>query len=317
MLRFLVSLVGSLTLAVLAACAGLKEPEIDLDPPAQTKQITMGFIIDEGGPASGSQSAGFGWELTVDPKEILSEDQFSAELGGKVILDQRQLSEGQVLYKGHKYVMFAVLHATVRVRNGAIGDPVVLYPESIPYVCADSTETMCDPANDLDGVPGIRGNTDCQPQSEDNFCGQLVEIPTSDDCTPGGVCDELGHTGEQSQCALNGFCVSDSIEIPLEKKVAAFRAESSGAVLFGFDDSPHTGFGPLEVGGCNDGTWFSAGLEFEDPPRSNSMRVIANGVPVAIEFVMGEDSDGPEGIDSCNSLSSPSPDSSLIKFPIQ
>jgi hypothetical protein len=315
-LRFLVLLVGSLTLALLAACAGLEEPNVDPDPPAQTKRITMGFIVDYGGPETGSQSAGFGWELTVDPEEISGGKEFVAKLGGKVIFDQRSLSEAQRLYGGHKYIMLAVLHATVRVRSGATGEPVVLSPESLSYVCADSTETMCDPRNDLDGVPGIRGNTDCEPQSEDNFCGQLVELPTSEDCDPGGVCDELGHTGDKSQCEVNGFCVSGPIEIALEKKVQLYEAEPSGSVLFGFDDSAATGFWRLEVGGCNDGTWFSGNLAFEDPPRSNSLRVIANGTPSAIEYVMGEDSNGPEGIDSCERHSSPSPDSSLIKFPI-
>ena len=46
MMRSLPLLVGSLMLALLGACAGLDEPELDPDPPAQTKQITMGLISD-------------------------------------------------------------------------------------------------------------------------------------------------------------------------------------------------------------------------------------------------------------------------------
>jgi len=45
--------------------------------------------------------------------------------------------------------------------------------------------------------------------------------------------------------------------------------------------------------------------------------VIAGGIPVASECVMGENGRGPFGIDSCDPLASPTPDSRLISFPIQ
>jgi hypothetical protein len=310
---------GSLILALLGACAGLDEPEVDPDPPAQTKQITMGLISDVPPLVAGSSSAGFGWELTVDPTEISSGEPFAAELSGKVIFDERFLAEGQRIFGGHKFVILVDLRATVRVRDGAVGDPEVLTPELIPYLCMMS-KTACDPENDvLDDppkLPSLRGNTDCEPQGEDNPCGRFVEIPTSDDCAPGGVCDELGHVGSGSQCAVNGFCVSGPMEVALEKRVPGYVADESGSVLFGFDDSADTLFGRLEEGGCNDGTWYGENPAFEDPLGSNGVRMIANGEKLAFEFVMGEDSNGPEGIDSCDPLSSPSPDSSLIKFPI-
>ena len=45
MRRLFLSLVGPLTLALLAACAGLEDPVVDPDPKPQTKLISMGVII--------------------------------------------------------------------------------------------------------------------------------------------------------------------------------------------------------------------------------------------------------------------------------
>ena len=98
-------------------------------------------------------------------------------------------------------------------------------------------------------------------------------------------------------------------------RLGSYRAHASGSVLFGFADQD-TGFEILEEGGCNDGTWFRTQPSFNDPIGPSGARVIAGGVPVAIEFVMGEDSGGAFGIDSCGGRASPTPDSRLISFPI-
>lgn len=317
MQRLLLSLIGSLTLALLAACAGLEEPPVNPDPEPQTKKITMGLVnsLQRGW---GSQSGGFAWELTVDPNEIFGGQLFAVDLRGKAIFDERFLNAGQLLVEGgFQELLFTDLQATVRVRDGAIGDPVLLtVPESIQRVCWVSG-TACDPDNDLPGT-GVRGNTDCQPQGEINPCGLFVKIPTDHDCEPGGVCDELGHTGDGSQCAANQFCVAGPIELPLTGPPAggSYVADASGSVLFGFDDTEDTGFTELNEGGCNDGTWYRDDVEVDDPLGPNALRGLVGGVSVAIEFVMAEDSRGDDGIDSCDGLASPTPDSKLVKFPI-
>jgi hypothetical protein len=93
-----------------------------------------------------------------------------------------------------------------------------------------------------------------------------------------------------------------------------YQAAASGNVLFGFDDQ-NTEI--LQEGGCNDGTWIIPAPDFADPVGPNGTRAIAGGIPIAIECVMGENSRGPFGIDSCDPLVSPTPDSRLISFPIQ
>ena len=317
MSRLLFSLVGSLTLALLVACAGLEDPVVERDPPPQTKLIGMGLVLNVAGSGEpGSSAGGWAWELTVDPNEILSDKLFAADLKGKAILDENFLGQGQDLIPGgFRDMLLADFQATVRVREGASGNPVVLTPESIPYECRMGG-AACDPRNDL-APTGIQANSDCQPQSKSNPCGRLVPIPTSEDCDPGGVCDELGHRGDGSQCAKNGFCVTGPVEVPLTGEPGAYTADPSGSVQFGFDDTLDTGFIILEEGGCNDGTWYSEVPSLDDPIGPNGMRGVAGGAPMALEFVMGEPSRLDDGIDSCDPRASPTPSSNLIKFPIQ
>jgi hypothetical protein len=322
MMRRVFLLVGFLMLAVLGACAGLEERPDNPDHPPRTKSISMGLITDAPiGAVEGSVGGGVGWELTVDPTEIVTGKKFFAELKGKAIFDERTLSIGQGLIKGGaKEIMFADFRATVHVRSGAAGEDEELTPE-VPYVCALS-RTACERSNDLPGAPGIRGNTDCEPQGDNNPCGQFVDIPTSEDCEPEGLCDELGHTGEGSQCEVNEFCVSGPLELPLSGGPGQYEPDASASVvLFGYDDGEDTGFRIHEEGGCNAGIWYSDKPQFTNPVGSNGVRMMIVGIDgsvrVAIEYVMGEDSRSDEGIDSCDPHSNRSPDSSLIKFPIR
>jgi hypothetical protein len=314
--RFLLVLVASLALALFAACAGLEEPTVDPDPPPRTKAISMGLMTNVG-PFTGSVGGGVAWELTVDPEEIHSGQRFLADLKGKAIFDERFLSTALALDlvdEGFRELVFTDFQATVIVRKGADGDPVVLTPDkSIQYVCAQ-TKMPCDPKKNLPGDPGFQGNPDCEGQSETNPCGQLVEFQTNDDCTRGGLCDQLGYAG---LCDAYGFCVAGPLELPLTGSPGRYDAWDSGSVLFGYDDREETGFVKLDEGGCNDGTWYIDKPQPADPLGPNGVRIMLGGaVPVIIEFIMGEDSRGDEGIDSCDARSSRSPDSSLIKFPI-
>jgi len=261
----------------------------------------------------GIQILGIVWELTIDPRPIVSGEVFAAELRGTMAFNEKFLNSGQLLFEGgFKELMSVDAQATVHVRSGATGDDVVLKAERIPSTCFVGGNE-CDPDNDLPSVPGLRGNTDCEPQADINPCVGLVEVPTSEDCAPGGLCDDLGWTG---QCALNGFCVSGPVERALAGGLGSYRADASGNVLFGFD-AQNTSAELLEEGGCNDGTWVMPVPRFEDPVGPNGTRVIIGGVPMAHEFVMGVESRGPFGIGSCDPLASPTPDSILISFPIQ
>jgi len=331
MMRRVFLLVGFLMLAVLGACAGLEAPPDNPDPPPRTKSISMGLMTDAFDFAperveGGSLGGGVAWELTVDPQEIVGGEPFLATFEGKAIFDERFLSFGlnlELVPGGFKDILIADLLATVHVRKGvATGGDVELTADTqeAPYRCA-RTKTPCDPDNDiLPGAPGLRGNTDCEPPAPNNPCGQLVEIPTSNDCAKDGVCDDLGHTGPDSLCDKYKFCVSGPLEVTLTGRPEEYEAEDSGTVLFGYDDGPDTGFSILEEDGCNVGIWiwYRDELEFTDPVGPNGVRIMLGGVaPVAIEYVMGEESRGDEGIDSCDAHSSRSPDSSLIKFPIQ
>jgi hypothetical protein len=160
----------------------------------------------------------------------------------------------------------------------------------------------------------MRGNTDCEPQAETNPCGLFIEIPTSNECDPGGFCEDQGYTGPESQCEKNGFCVSGPAIVPLEERLQAYQATPSGNVLFGFDDQ-HTEV--REEGGCNDGTWVLPEPRFTDDLGPNGVRLMIKTVPVAIECVMGVNGRGPDGVDSCDPIVAPTPDSRLISFPIQ
>lgn len=322
MFRVLVSLVGFLTLVLLAACAGLGEPA----PPEygpRTKPISMGYLTYApiGDPvASGSSTSAIFWDLTVDPTPtpIESGEPFAADIQATATFSESLIANGQRIFEGgFKDVMLVDFQATVTVRAGAIGEPVVLTPDTIPYVC-EVSRTACNPDNDLPGTERVRANTDCQPQTPTNPCGQIVEIPTSNDCNPGGLCDDLGLAEEESQCAANGFCVTGPVAIALTGPLGAYKAEAFGSVLFGFDDSEKTGFEILgEEGGCNEGTFYSELPAFEDDLESNGMRVLVRGIEVTFEYIMGEECRGPYGIDCCDPAASPTPDYRLIRFPIQ
>jgi hypothetical protein len=310
------SLLGLAALSLPAACASLEQPAVDPDPASQTKLITIGQVtsLDE---EPGSGGGGSAWELTVDPTEIIAGRPFAADLEAKAIFDESFLNQGQALLGGFKELLVVGFQATVHVRKGAVGDDEVLtLPRSIPHVCWQS-RTACDPANDLPGNNGLVGNTDCQPLGQTNPCGQLFEIPTSEDCDPGGFCDEKGHVGEGLQCELIGFCVTGGVEVPLTGQPGGYTADDSGSVHFGFADTDATGFEILREGGCNDGTWYREVPSFADPIGPNGARLLVGGFPLAVEFIMGEASRLDDGIDSCEARVSPTPDSNLIKFPIR
>jgi len=257
------------------------------------------------------------WELFVSTGPIESGEPFTATLGGFAVFPESALDNAQTLFPdGVKEVNYVELNATVHVRSGATGDDVILKVEpTIPYKCSVG-RSACDPANDLEGVPGLRGNTGCQPESAANPCGRFSLLPLSTDCSPGGICADRGKTGPASQCDLNGFCVTGSLRFRLQEATGRYTASAQGEVLFGWDDQS-TG-ATVQEGGPNNGTWILPPAVYEEPTGPTGLRLTVGGLPLATECTMGVACMDPDlGIDCPAGLMSPTPDSALISFPIQ
>ena len=226
----------------------------------------------------------FFWELTVDAAEpIQAGKMFTVTLGGAIVVPAINIDAGQTLIAGGFHEVNVVDgKATVHVRSGAVGADQVLRIAPIPYVCAIG-ETECDPDHDLEGTPGLRGNSDCQPESDFNPCARMLPIPTSSDCDPGGLCDSLGKSG---QCMVNTFCVTGGVRVPLEEITAQYVAEADATeVLFGWDE----GTWDLDEDRC----WSTPELHhapfeaYEEPMGPNAFRITAPVFPVAMECTMG------------------------------
>ena len=200
--------------------------------------------------------------------------------------------------------------ATVQVRTGGTMAPVVLTNDPMPATCLIFGES-CDPANDAASVPGSRANSDCSPLGAFNPCQQLVTVPTSDDCSVGGVCDLIGKGPGTSQCDVNGFCVTSGLPLPLADQSTNFQAAASGTADFGWDDQ-NTG-ATLDT----DGTYILPGAVFTDPPTPNEINVNAGGLSVALRCTMAVDSGDPTDGVGVPDLASPTPDELLISFDIQ
>jgi hypothetical protein len=245
------------------------------------------------------------WDLEVTYPAIAADSEFDVDLTGEAFFDEAFLDAAQgVIPGGITEAGLVAIGATVLVRSGATGDPVLLVDDSdAPFECGIA-RTACDPANDDASVPGSRGNSDCQPQGVFNPCLQYVQIPTSDDCAPGGECETLG---KESQCTANDFCVTGPLPLPLSTETGTFTAAAEGPVLFGWDDE-NTG---ATING--DGTYALPNAVFADPPEPNGLRVSA-GLGVALQCTMAVDSGGPNGVDVPDQ-SSPTPDELLLAVP--
>jgi hypothetical protein len=217
------------------ACVPACEPgmacTIPLDCLARA-EYTGGMVLVESTPAL------LDWELTVGgtlPSPVEGGEPFTASLEGVAVINESLLDTAQLLFPdGVKEGNVVDLRGTVHMRSGATGDDETLtIVDSIPYECsADGAE--CSHDKDLEGVPGARGNTDCEPVDELNPCGRFVLVPTTTDCAPGGVCELINKT---AQCSANGFCVTGDLRLPLQRVVSSeYMADSEGKVLVGWAD---------------------------------------------------------------------------------
>ena len=165
------------------------------------------------------------WILSVDPGDAVEPgEEFTAEVSGTAFFDEAFLDAVIDTIDGIQRFALVDLQGTVVVRTGATGDPVALGAADVPYSCALLDESgdpvSCNPDDgDCDGNPA-------------NPCSQFVDLPLSDDCSEGGVCDMLGkNEGEDAeapgnQCAKNGYCLTGPLPLPLETKTATYTANA-------------------------------------------------------------------------------------------
>jgi hypothetical protein len=265
------------------------------------------------------------WNLTVDPRPIIGGKVFAARLGGVVVVDAFLLGQAQTLVeRGYKRSVVLDVRATVHVRRGVISDEVgdtdvLLTNEPIPRSCAydSSGRTGLDAGPDFptcsrdhDNPDG--SNEDCRGLGGEpdplNGCHPFMTIPTSEECSPGELCETLGHTGVDSQCAARGFCVTGPLEIPLAEVHTSYAATPSGTVLFGWDDES-TGAVEESSGGPSQGTLVLPPAVFDEPGPNGFRLVLGGEREVALECTMGTVAGG--------ARVRPVPNEELIRFTIQ
>lgn len=246
--------------------------------------------------------------LKVTAGPIAASQEFDASISGTATFPESFLDAAQALVPGGlKQAVVPDLKYVAQVRLGASmvggGDGVALGADGtmitpgLTQFCQYPPTTTCTADSDCLVAP-------C------NDPVVLVDVPTSEDCAPGGVCDGLGKaTGDTSQCALNGFCVTGGLDLPLLEVTQAYMAEATGDVLFGWADQ-----------GLTNNT-FDDVTNLYTIPKPNTADPIQQGLQVnaglvvAIECVMGVDQ-GEDPEDAENTLVGLTPDADLISFPI-
>ncbi len=329
MLRLAFLLVLSLTLQALAGCSDVgstPDPsaggtggdggEWFMDPPAQTGGLTLGCTNN-----LTSEIRIVRWDLTVDPGPIVAGRAFGAVLSGLMVFNEELLDEAQAFVPGgYKRSNLLGVQATVHVRSGVAADAmdVVLTNEPMQRSCTYDESgdigpdagpfSLCYEANDNpDGsnedCTGLGGMPDPQ-----NPCGQFITLRTSKQCGPGELCESKGKTGPGSQCDLNGFCVSDQLEVRLQAAhVQGYLAADSGAVLFGWDDES-TGAYIDQSGGPNRETVILPPTIADDPGPNSFRATIGAGILAALDCTMAE---------GTRTALTRTPESELISFSIQ
>jgi len=162
--------------------------------------------------------------------------------------------------------------------------------------CTFPEDTSCDPA--MDNMDG--SNPACEPVVPENPCisSIVVDVPISEDCAAGGVCETLG---KSDQCDNNGFCVEGDLSLPLLATEAAYIADPTGTILFGWADMGlgNSTLGPNDI--------YEIPLPSAANPIEQGIKVAVGVITVGIECVMAVDVDGEAGL---------TPDEELISIPI-
>jgi hypothetical protein len=285
---------------------------VAVDPPAQTKSITVGCRNNVTADVSMLP-----YSLIVDPGVILASSAVSVSYDGIAEFAEAFLDAAQGAVPGGvtKANLVNIL-ATTQVRSGGTFPNVGLVNEPVPYECllADTgpgAQVPCNPANDAASVPGSRYNTDCgAPAIPQNGCGRIVYVPVSSDCSVGGVCDGLGKGPGTSQCDTNGFCVTGGLPLPLQAQASNGTAGASGQILFGWFDSPTVC--PPNFPNQGTTTCSLPAAVFTNPIGPIGLKVNASGLSVALECNQAADGDPTDA-----EVPVSQPNSALIPFNIQ
>ena len=276
-------------------------------PGAQEKELSLGCSNSSPIGAQSILSA----LLRVDPSPISASSDFDAELSGSATFPELFLDAAQMLVIGGlRQVTLRELEYIAQVRSGAT---LVSGSAGVPGVPLGPDASMLNPG--LVRLCNFPPDQTCTIDSDcvGMVCNEpviMIDVPTSEDCAPGGMCDALGKAdGAQSQCGLNGFCVTGPLEIPLLPATANYRAEASGDVLFGWADQglDNSTFNPMTQ-------LFTISKSTPITPIEQGVSVDA-GLAVSIECVMGVDA-GPDPNDGGNSLVGLTRDGALISFTI-
>ncbi|MGB5697239.1 MAG: hypothetical protein WBM46_16395 [Polyangiales bacterium] len=282
------------------------------DPGPHTVPIPLGCIGNVN-----DQVYSLVWELTVNPGPIVGGEAFGAVFRGVVIVDRTLLNLSETLVAGG-YTRSNVLDlkATVHVRAGVApgGTDVVLRPVPVDRTCRyddngaegvgagpfpQCSKDSDNPDGSNENCTGLGGVPD-----PNNPCGEFYALEISDDCAPGGLCDNLDQAARDA-CGSWGFCVSEASEFLVEGAVEGYVANGSGEVLFGWADE-NTGAEFDETGG-SDGIWVQSMPVFEDAAGPNGFRTTAGDEDFAFECTMGVGTTPLER----------TPDNDLIEFHIQ
>jgi hypothetical protein len=211
-----------------------------------------------------------------------------------------------LLMGGLRQAELADLQYIVQVRSGATGPDVALGPD-VANLTPGEVLTCDIPA----GTP-CTVNDDCAGGFGNcNVTLILVDVPVSEDCAPGGLCDTLGKAGApDSQCGVNGFCVTGDLDVPLTSEDQAYTADATGPVLFGWAE---TGLG---------NNTYDEGTMLYTIPKPNALEPIEQGLKVdaglvvSVECVQGVDA-GEDPMNAENTLVGFTPDEELVDFAVQ
>gem|GEM_PF-3395848 len=244
-------------------------------------------------------------KLNVAPSAISAGADFDAALSGTATFPESFLDAAQDLAPGGlRQAELLEAQYIVQVRSGATGGDATLGVDLSMLTPGEVRFCNYPPDQECAADSECTGGT-C------NAATIVVDLPTSDDCAPGGVCDMLGKATDPttSQCGQNGFCITGGLDLPLLEVTQTYTADASGDVLFGFADQ-----------GLTNNT-FDAGTGYYTIPKPVATEPIEQGLKVkallvvGIECVMGTDQgEDPDNAD--NTLVGVTPDSDLISFPI-
>ncbi|MEM7135837.1 MAG: hypothetical protein AAF500_04615 [Myxococcota bacterium] len=242
-----------------------------------------------------TQQSTYFLDLTVAAPTIVggqSPQDFDATFEGNFVFPEFFLDAGQgAVPGGIMQAELVELVATVQTRRGAAGPDVPLGPDVANI--SPGVTTLCNiPA----GVPCSVDNDCAGGFGSCNQVATLIDYPTSTDCAPGGVCEGVGKTGTNSQCALNGFCITGDLVIPLAPSSASFTPDSSGVVLFGWADQGVPGLVTCPSGDpeeCDQlfhvaGSYQTPPAVFADPTAPLGIRVNSSGLFIPLQCAMAE-----------------------------